>query len=60
MKEGGGTGAPHRLPDQQCGGLHDRVPGRVPDPNPDPPDPHIFGPPGSGYFYHQAQIVRKA
>ncbi len=20
----------------------------VPDPNPDPPDPHVFGPPGSG------------
>ncbi len=29
----------------------------VPDPNPDPPDPHFFGPPGS--FYHQAKIVRK-
>ena len=24
-----------------------------PDPNPDPPDPHVFGPPGS--FYHQAK-----
>jgi hypothetical protein len=48
----------------------------VPDsnPNPDPPDPHVFGPPGSGpigqrygsgsgsesgSFYHQAKIVRK-
>ncbi len=20
----------------------------APDPNPDPPDPHVFGPPGSG------------
>jgi hypothetical protein len=20
-----------------------------PDPNPDPPDPHVFGPPGSGF-----------
>ncbi len=30
----------------------------VPDPNPDP-DPDVFGPPGSGYFYHQAKIVRK-
>jgi hypothetical protein len=31
----------------------------VPDPNPDPPDPHVFGPPGSGSFYQQAKIVRK-
>ncbi len=44
----------------------------VPDPNPDPPDPHVFGPPGSGSisqrygagagsgsFYHHAKIVRK-
>ncbi len=36
-----------------------------PDPDPlvrgmDPdPDPHIFGPPGSGFFYHQAKLVRK-
>ncbi len=41
-----------------------------PDQNPDPPDPHAFGPPGSGSesirqrygsgsFYHQAKIVRK-
>ncbi len=29
----------------------------VPDPNPDPQDPHVFGPPG--YFYQQAKIVRK-
>jgi hypothetical protein len=28
-------------------------------PNPDPPDPHVFGPPGSGSFYQQARIVRK-
>jgi hypothetical protein len=36
--------------------------------NPDPPDPHVFGPPGygstrqrygSGSFYHRAKIVRK-
>ncbi len=38
--------------------------------DPDPPDPHVFGPPGSGStsqrygsgsgsFYHHAQIVRK-
>jgi hypothetical protein len=42
----------------------------VADPNPDPPDPHVFGPPGSGSgsisqsygsgsFYHKAKIVRK-
>ncbi len=40
----------------------------VPDQNPDPPDPHVFGPPesgstsqryGSGSFYHQAKLVRK-
>jgi hypothetical protein len=42
----------------------------VPDPNPDPPDPHVFGPPdsgsisqrygsGSGSFYDQTKIVRK-
>ncbi len=45
-----------------------------PDPNPDldPPDPHVFSPPGSasgstsqrygsgsGFFYHQAKKVRK-
>ncbi len=43
-----------------------------PDPNldPDPPDPRLFGPPGSGStskrygsgpgsFYHHAKIVRK-
>jgi hypothetical protein len=42
------------------------------DPNPDPdsPDPHVFGPPGSGstsqrygsgsgFFYHHAKTVRK-
>ncbi len=23
------------------------------------PDPHVFGPPGSGSFYHHAKIVRK-
>ncbi len=38
--------------------------------DPDPPDQHVFGPPGSGsishrygsgsgYFYHHAKIVRK-
>ncbi len=36
----------------------------VPDPDPNavpgyPPDPHAFGPPGSGSFCHQAKIVRK-
>jgi hypothetical protein len=42
----------------------------VADPNPDPPDPHVFRPlesgsisqrygSGSGSFYHHAKIVRK-
>jgi hypothetical protein len=42
----------------------------VADPNPDPPDPRVFGPPGSGSgsiskrygsgsFYHLAKIARK-
>jgi hypothetical protein len=42
----------------------------VADSNPDPSDPYVFGPPGSGSgyisqrhgsgsFYHQAKIVRK-
>jgi hypothetical protein len=44
----------------------------VADPDLDPPDPHVFGPPGSGTgstsqrngsgsgsFYHHAKIVRK-
>ncbi len=44
------------------------VRGSVADPNPDPPDPHVFGPPGSGStsqmcgsgsFYHHAKMVRK-
>jgi hypothetical protein len=30
----------------------------VADPDPDPQDPHVFGPPGSGSFYHHAKIVR--
>jgi hypothetical protein len=41
-----------------------------PDPDPDLPDPHVFGPPGSGStsqrygsgsgsLYHHAKIVRK-
>ncbi len=32
-----------------------------PDSNPDPSDPYVFGPPGSGSgsLYHQAKIVRK-
>jgi hypothetical protein len=40
------------------------LPGSVADPdlNPDPypPDPYVFGPPGSGSFYNHAKIVRKA
>jgi hypothetical protein len=48
------------------------VVGSIADPNPDPPDPHVFRPPGSGStsqiygsgsgsgsFYHHAKIVRK-
>jgi hypothetical protein len=45
-------------------------PTSVPDPNPDPPDPRVFWPPGSestshmygsgsGSFYHHAKIIRK-
>ncbi len=39
-----------------------------PDPNPDPSDPYVLGPPGFGSigqrcgsesFYHQADLVRK-
>jgi hypothetical protein len=30
-----------------------------PDPNPEDPDPPVFGPPGSGSFYHHAKTVRK-
>jgi hypothetical protein len=32
-----------------------------PNPDPNPPDPHVFGPPGfgSGSFYYHAKIVRK-
>ncbi len=33
--------------------------GSIPDPDPFPSDPHVFGPPRSGSFYHQAIIVRK-
>jgi hypothetical protein len=28
-------------------------------PDPDLPDPHVFGPPRSGSFYHYAKIVGK-
>jgi hypothetical protein len=28
----------------------------LPDPNPDPPDPCVFLPPGSGSLYHHAKI----
>ncbi len=34
-----------------------KLPRSVPGPDPDPPDPHVFGPPGS--FDQQAKIVRK-
>jgi hypothetical protein len=48
------------------GGVENGVEVSVADP--DPPDPHVFGPPGSGSnsqrygsgsFYHHAKIVRK-
>jgi hypothetical protein len=26
--------------------------------DPEPPDPHVFGPPGSGSFYHQAKTLK--
>ena len=52
----------------QKGTLGRSVPDPIPDP--DPPDPRVFGPPGSrsgsisqrygsGSFYHQAKKVRK-
>jgi hypothetical protein len=28
-------------------------------PDPDPPDPRVFLPPGSGSFYHHAKLIRK-
>jgi hypothetical protein len=53
-----------------CSMLGNKVFGSVadPDPNPDPSDPYVFVPPGSGSisqryrsgsFYHQAKIVSK-
>jgi hypothetical protein len=30
-----------------------------PKPDPDPQDPHVLRPPGSGSFSHQSKIVRK-
>jgi hypothetical protein len=65
--------AGHHLPEAACR-LHQAtlfLPTSVPDTDPpDPPDPNVFGPPGSGSisqtlrygsgsFYHQAKIVRK-
>jgi hypothetical protein len=55
-------------------GAHTRLSSSVADPDsdPDPSDPYVFGPPGSGTesitqrygsgsgsFYHQAKVVRK-
>jgi hypothetical protein len=51
-------------------GLVEQLLTSVADSNPDPSDPYVFGPPGSGSgsicqrhgsgsFYHQAKIVRK-
>ncbi len=37
--------------------MRNTVVSSVPEPDPDPPDPHVFGPPGS--FYQHAKIVRK-
>jgi hypothetical protein len=37
--------------------INHRVADPDPNPCPDPPDPHVFGPPGS--FHHHAKIVRK-
>jgi hypothetical protein len=69
----------HRCLCDLCSSPVDSIPAfpntdSVADPNPDPdtPDPHVFGPPGSGFrsssqrygsgsgsFYQQAKIVRK-
>jgi hypothetical protein len=51
--------------------MHMAIKTSVADPDPDPSDPYVFGPPGSGSrsisqsygsgsFYHQEKIVRKA
>ncbi len=79
------TGGSQPLPQVLCGFtkvlpvLHHPIPYFMvktsvadPDPNPDPLDPYVFGPLGSGYisqtqrygsgsgsFHHQAKIVRK-
>jgi hypothetical protein len=49
--EGTQKGIPNRVPNQTS----------VPNPNPDldPPDPHVFGPSGFGSFCHKAKIVIK-
>ncbi len=50
--------------------LDRKVSNNVADPDPNPPDPHVLGPPWSGsgsisqryvsgFFYHKAKIVRK-
>ncbi len=69
-----------RIRNPACDKIRQNRPERVnlltsvadPDPNPDPSDPSVFGPPGSGSgsisqrygsrsgsFYNQAKIVRK-
>ncbi len=34
------------------------VTSRVVDPDPDPQDPYVCGPPASGSFHHHAKIVK--
>ncbi len=57
----GGGGGGRRRHRGQDGLKIDRILVSVPDP--DPPDPHVFGPPGygsgSGSFYYQAKIGKK-
>ncbi len=72
--EGGGPGS-HQRHRKVCEGtkiIYFKFGGSVADPHsdPDPPDPHVFGPPGSGSisqrygsgsgsgsFYHQANCL---
>jgi hypothetical protein len=72
------TGAATKLGSEKFHRIYDRIDyyvvpyavSSVLDPDPNPPDPNVFGPPGSGSisqrcgsgsgsFYHQAKIVRK-
>ncbi len=40
------------LPKHCCKMVRKIVKSSVADPDPDPPDPHVFGPPGSGLFFY--------